>query len=182
MRIRLPIEGVSVALDLDGAVVLEARRVLLSADAGTARDLSDRVGASLLLLGLPAYAALGYRAWTRCGGLLAMAGEALDLLTSIRLQGGAPFPVALVFPWAQAAASAVLDPEAPVERAERASEAPRVDGFAPLPDPYPGLTLDTGAGPEGWLAFAARTGNGRTDGAGLARWRAAAAERERGGA
>lgn len=170
---KIDLHGLS--LSIPGAVALDARARLLAADASNARALGDELGTCLLVLGMPSTAPIGAALYMAHGGLgRGMAGAALDVLSE-RLGGS-------VFALAQALALLVLDPPTP-PRAE--PEPPKPERhWSNLPDPYPGLKLDTGHGQESWLDFAARTDSGRAESARAAmeKWRAAVAERERGGA
>lgn len=138
-------------LDLPGAIVLEARRRVLAAPEAERAAVMEELGLCLLLVGEPAFATSGQRLYILHGGLTrTMAANVLDLLP----------PIPDVFRIAGMVAAAVLaatpyTPPVPIQ------EPPHWSG---LPDPYPGLRVDTGRGPEDWRDFSARSDGGRAPG------------------
>lgn len=166
---RIDLHGV--ALDLPGSVILDARaRLLAASDPTTAQE----IGLCLLVLGLDKLRPYGQQFHLTAGGLgRVMAGLALDYL-------GAHFPDVMATATSASTAVLALHPyvaPAPVQEAPKRPER----HWSNIPDPYPGLVLDTGRGPECWLDFSARSNGGRAEGfeAQNARWLAAIAEWER---
>lgn len=148
MKLVVAIDGAeaSLTLDLPASVVLDAReRLLGEADRAKARALADRIGLSLLVLGSSSSQALGLSLYAD-RGLIGMSSMALDLLsTSLGVDG--------LFPFAQAAAAAVLAPRSPPKvqtpSAARAPVRPPGPSIVEIvPDPYPGLRRQGQTWPE----------------------------------
>lgn len=154
--IALALPGHALTLPISGALLLRARRELEAGDA-------EAIGLGLLALALAPTRdqALSRLAagWT----LAQVGGEALDALA------GSGHALGAILALARVASQAVLVPT----QARPAAAPPPPPSGSDIPDPYPGRTLDTGRGPESWLAFAARGGDRDADA--LARWREAAA-------
>lgn len=165
MILYIPLGDQVLPLRLTGSVYLRAFDLLM-ADAGDPTR-SQRVGLSLLALGMPSLAEFGWRLYSDRGGLLEMSGAALDLLVK-RL------PLKEALELARTVALAVLDPQpapqtAPGARAPVAPPSAPMVVMEPLPDPYEGTLVDG----ETWPQFAKRTRNGRKPGseAAMERWR-----------
>lgn len=158
-------------LQISGRLLLEARAVLAAAPERSAATVADEVGLCLLLAALdPVGAAL----LADLGGLGRIAaGQALERLS-------ARVAPAVLLRTARALCAEVMAPSMPAEAPPPSVPTRERGHWSGLPDPYPGLTLDTGAGPETWLDFAARTRNGTGEHApALERWTRAAAAWER---
>ena len=163
MRIAVPIEGQqALVLDVAGGVLLDARTALL------ADQSAERIGLSVLALGLAKTALPASRALADRGTLLAMSGAALDLLDA-----RTGLPLRAVLDLASMVAVAVLSLPAvrvePTQAPAPVQHGPPVIAFAPMADPYDGTRIDG----ETWPEFAKRTNNGRKPGseAALARWK-----------
>lgn len=153
----------AMALDIEGRLLLDARRALL-ADAP-----AEDIGLSLMALGTPKTGLPALRALADRGSLVAMAGTALDLLGArTGLQAGVLLDCARAV--AVAALTLPAAPTAvPAAPTRFAKPVPPSVVYEPMPDPYEGTRVDG----ETWPEFARRTNNGRKPGseAAMERWR-----------
>lgn len=150
IRVVADIGGKPLTLEVAGPVLLAARRALR---ATPGRDASEEVGIILLALAIPSTSAAAWSAYVAHGGLsTGLAGQCLDLLVPHALTLAGALALGAEMSMAALAATSESTP---------ALASPPAATVAPDPDPYPGLTLDTGAGPEAWPAFAARTATTR---------------------
>lgn len=153
-----------IALLLPGDVIFEARGLLLG------DTPAERVGMSVLALGLSVTAQPAAMLYATQRGLLGMSGPAWDLLC-LHFEPDA----ALVA--ARRTATAMLTPKAPPAKVE-APKAPPSPAAAMLPDPYPGLTRHG----ETWPVYIGRTAADKTTAQAnyRAEWAAAGQAHERG--
>lgn len=140
MRVAVPSLGKISPVDIPGEVYLDALRELRKPG-----DVSDveAIGYAVLATCLPGLAPQGLLLWARRRSVRAMAGEALDILGR---------------PWSALAHDVCAAIYAQDKTPTLAPPAPVAAPASDLKDPYPGLTLDTGKGPETWLQFAGRNG------------------------
>ena len=168
MLLYVPIGDKVLTLRLTGAVYLRAFDLLMAPDAAEDATRSQRVGLSLLALGLPSIRDAAWPVFADRGGLLEMSGAALDLVMSRLVLHDA-------MQLARTVALAVLDPmPAPRAAPEPAApvEPPTPRGFGvrrPPADPYDGTRVDG----ETWPEFCLRTDGGKKPGseAALERWK-----------